>query len=81
MEFGNIWVMNWNFTFASALWHNINTACKSLEINGELETAKGRWRKNWILKLAQDTCQMGKNSKQSKAFPLRVKLKIQCPGS
>lgn len=37
---------------------------------GELETAKGRLRKKQILKLAQDACQMGKNSKQSKAFPL-----------
>lgn len=51
MEFGNIWVMNWNFTSASALWHNVNTACKSLVINGRVGNCKGRLRKNQILKL------------------------------
>lgn len=26
MEFGNIWVMDWNFAFAAAPWQNVNTA-------------------------------------------------------
>lgn len=73
--------MNWNFTFAAALWHNVNTACESLEINGELETAKGRLRKNQIVKLWPVMLAKWKrnseNSKQSKTFSLRLKLKIQ----
>jgi len=40
MEFGNIWVMNWNSTFAAALWHNVSTACMSPEINGRVGNCK-----------------------------------------
>lgn len=63
MEFGNIWVMNWNSTFAAALWHNVNTACMSPEINGRVGNCKKEIEKELDFKIvAHEACQRKKKN-------------------